>query len=303
MKHPSPLKANDLIYITAPAKAIEAHCVFYAKKMLEEKGYRVEVSPNCLGKHHYFSGTDEERIADLQAGLDRTDINAILCARGGYGCVRILDRLNWDRFEAQPKWLIGFSDVTVFHHRVVRMGSVGIHGSMPLNFEENTVESIATILQAVEGQPYHIQAPNYTHNVTGSTEGKLIGGNLSIVFSMLGTDDAFDFTDAILFIEDISEQLYHVDRMFFTMKKAGILKRIKGLVVGGMTDMRDTAEPFGCSLEELIISHVGSLGIPVAFGFPCGHQPNNQALVFGQKARFIVEQKGAELYMNEVISL
>jgi muramoyltetrapeptide carboxypeptidase len=299
MKHPSLLQANDLIYITAPAKSIEAHCVLYAKKMLEEKGYRVEVSPNCLGKHHYFSGTDEERIADFQAALDRPDIKAILCARGGYGCVRILDRLNWDRFEAQPKWLIGFSDVTVFLHRLVRMGSVGIHGSMPLNFEENTPASIATILQAVEGKPYHIQAPAVNHNVSGTAEGKLIGGNLSIVFSMLGTDDAFDFTDAILFIEDISEQLYHVDRMFFTMKKAGILQQIKGLVVGGMTDMRDTAEPFGCSLEELIVSHVGSLGIPVAFGFPCGHQPDNQALVMGQKTKFVVGGKGAELFLNE----
>jgi muramoyltetrapeptide carboxypeptidase len=301
MKNPPLLKPNDLIYITAPAKAIDEHCVLFAKKLLEQKGYRVEVSPHCLGRHHYFSGTDEERLADFQAGLDREDIKAILCARGGYGCVRILDRLNWDRFETNPKWLIGFSDVTVFHHRVVRLGSVGIHGSMPLNFEENTSASIATILQAMQGQPYHIKAPVENCNVIGEAQGTLIGGNLSIVYSMLGTDDAFDFTDALLFIEDISEQLYHVDRMFYTMKKAGILNQIKGLVVGGMTDMRDTAEPFGCSLEELLISHVGSLGIPVAFGFPCGHQSDNQALIFGQKARLSVGNMGAELTMNDGI--
>ncbi len=299
MKLPPPLKPDDLIYITAPAKAIEEQCVLYAKKELEKRGYRVEISPNCLGSHHYFSGTDKERMSDFQEGLDREDIHAVLCARGGYGCIRILDQLNWNRFQKNPKWLIGFSDITVFHHRIVRLGSCGIHGTMPLNFEENSVESIATICHALEGRGYGIKAPALSYNVRGTAEGTLIGGNLSIVYSMLGTDDAFDFSEGLLFIEDVSEQLYHVDRMFYTMKKAGVFNNLKGLIIGGMTDMRDTAIPFGLSLEELILEHVGKLGFPIAFGFPSGHQPDNQALIFGQTVRLVVNEFESNILFPE----
>jgi muramoyltetrapeptide carboxypeptidase len=209
---PAPLKDGDLIYITAPAKATDAASVFYAKSFLEEKGFRVLLSEHCLGEYRYFSGTDEERKADMQYGIDHPEVKAILCARGGYGCVRIVDEINWANMLREPRWLIGFSDITVFHHRLMRLGVQSIHGSMPLNFEKNTPEALDTILAILRGESPVITCPTNDSNKHGAAEGVLIGGNLSIVFSMLGTDDAYIFDDSILFLEDIAEQLYHLDR-------------------------------------------------------------------------------------------
>lgn len=276
-----PLKKGDLIAIVAPAKAIEPELVSHARSFFEEAGYRVRIGRHCTGAFHYFSGTDLERCADLQEAIDDPEVRAIVCARGGYGCIRILDLVNWAGMLRDPKWLAGFSDVTVFHQRMQRYGMQSIHGTMPLNFRENSQESLSSLLHALEGRPDDISIASLPQNQKGRGRGRLTGGNFSILYSLLGTDDQPDYTGSILFIEDLAEQLYHIDRMCYAFSKAGIFDQIRGLIVGGMTDMKDTAIPFGQTLEEIILSHFSFRNIPVAFGFPAGHIPDNRALVFG----------------------
>jgi len=294
-KQPTPLQKGDLIYITAPAKAIEKEHLDYAINLLQQEGFRVLLSAHCAGQHHYFSGTDDERRADLQFGLDHPEVKAILCARGGYGCVRIVDNLQWAGMLRDPKWLIGFSDVTVFHQRLQRFGLQSIHGTMVLNFKENSKEAIQTLLKSLSGERYSIPGPAFSLNKIGTASGELTGGNLSILYSLIGTDDQIDYTGKILFIEDLAEHIYHIDRMLYTFKKAGIWEQISGLIVGGMTDLEDTAVPFGKNVEELIMEQFAYRSIPVAFHFPSGHIDDNRALILGRSCQLTVEKNGAML--------
>lgn len=289
------LQKGDLIYITAPAKAIEAECVFFARDFFEKKGFRVQISDHCLGEHHYFSGTDSERMIDFQKGLDNPEVKAIICARGGYGCIRILDQLQWAGMLRDPKHLVGFSDVTVFHQRMQRFGLESIHATMPLNFSTNSEAALSTLLSALQNEAYSIHSPANKWNKSGKTTGKLVGGNLSILYSLLGTDDQIDYSETILFIEDLAEQLYHLDRMFYAFAKAGILETINGLVIGGMTDLKDTAIPFGKSYEEIILDHFPFRKIPIAFDCPAGHIDDNQALILGREVKFEVTEKGGSI--------
>jgi muramoyltetrapeptide carboxypeptidase len=283
-----PLQKGDLIEILAPAKAIEAEHVDFAKSFLEQQGFKVQISEHCLGEHNYFSGTIGERLSDFQKALDNPDIKAILCARGGYGCVQIVDSIQWANALLHPKWIIGFSDVTVLHQRMNKLGHPSIHGSMPLNFQSNTEEALSTIMNAVSGEQYAIECLPTTKNKLGEAEGQLLGGNLSILYSLLGTDDQVDYTGSILFIEDLAEHLYAIDRMFHAFRKAGILENIKGLVVGGMTNLKDTATPFGMTYQELILSHFEYRNIPICFDFPAGHIDDNRALILGGHVRLSV---------------
>ena len=292
------LKKGDLIYITAPAKSIDVECIMFAKNFFEHNGYRVIISEHCLGEYHYFSGTDGERAADFQKGIDNPEVKAIVCARGGYGCVRIVDALEWAGMIRDPKFIVGFSDVTVFHQRMQRFGLESIHGTMPLNFSSNTEKSISTLLFALQKEPYSISIAENKWNKYGVTKGKLVGGNLSILYSLLGTDDQIDYLDTVLFIEDLSEQLYHLDRMFFAFSKAGILEKISGLIIGGMTDMKDTAIPYGKSYEEIILEHFQFRKIPIVFDFPAGHIDDNRALVFGREVELIVDETGSQLIFD-----
>ena len=292
---PAPLKKGDLIYITAPAKAIDESPVFYTRDFFISHGFRVEISKNCFGQFNYFSGTDEERTADLQYGIDHPEVKAIICARGGYGCVRILDGIRWANMLREPKWLVGFSDITVFHHRLYNLGVQSIHGTMSLNFEKNSTETFETLLAALTGKSYQIESPYNTKNKQGSVVGKLIGGNLSIVYSLIGTEDAFDFEDTILFLEDLAEHYYHLDRMFYALKKCGALDKINGLVIGGMTELEDTTIPFGMSVEEIVLQHFTFRKIPICFDFPAGHIDDNRALIFGKEVQLNVNEKGGAL--------
>ena len=299
MIQPPPLQKGDLVYLTAPAKSIDEKPVLYAKKWLEEKGFRVLISKHCLGQYHYFSGTDAERIADFQFGLDNDDVKAIICVRGGYGCVRIVDNINWAGLLLQPKWIIGFSDITVFHHRLNKIGVKSIHGTMPLNFESNSDEALSTLFKALTNEKFTIEAKNSPFNKSGEAKGQLVGGNLSIVYSLLGTDDAFKFDGTILFLEDLAEQMYHLDRMFFSLKKSGALDKINGLILGGFTELKDTLTPFGQLLEEIVLQHFEYRKIPIAFQFPTGHIDDNRALVLGSKIELSVQKDRTILsYLN-----
>jgi muramoyltetrapeptide carboxypeptidase len=283
------LKKGDLICILSPAKAIDQESVFFAKDFFAKAGYNVSISQHCVGQYNYFSGTDEERTTDFQQALDNPDIKAIICARGGYGAVRIVDRIRWAGQLRDPKWIVGFSDITVFHQHLQKLGQKSIHATMPLNFQSNTPEALQTLLDALEGNSYQIETEGYESNKRGVAEGELIGGNLSIVYSLIGTDIQPDYKGKLLFLEDVGEQLYAIDRMFFSLKKAGILDAISGLIIGGMTDLKDTtATTIGLTIEDIVLQHFQYRKIPICFNFPSGHINDNRALVFGEKARLEV---------------
>ena len=299
MIQPPALNPGDLIYITAPAKITDPKTVFFAKEYLEKKGFKVLVSAHCFGSHNYFSGTDEERMLDLQFGMDHPDVRAILCARGGYGSIRLVDRINWANMLREPKWLIGFSDITVFHHRLNKLGVQSIHGSMPINFEKNTEAALTSLVNTLKGSwPQFLLPPNQS-NKPGVAIGNLIGGNLSIVYSMLGTDDKYDFEDSILFLEDVGEHYYQVERMIFALGKAGVFEKTKGLIIGGMTELEDTDPPLGRSIEEIILEQLRFSNMPVIFNFPAGHIEDNRAIVFGKKVQLTVGEAEAKInYLN-----
>jgi len=299
MIQPPALNPGDLIYITAPAKFMDPQAVTYAKKHLEQNGFRVLISKNCLGKHHYFSGTDEERLLDFQFGIDHPDVRAILCARGGYGSIRLVDRINWANMLREPKWLIGFSDITVFHHRLNKLGVQSIHGSMPINFEKNTDVALTTLVNTLQGSWPQFLLPHNQSNKAGIATGNLIGGNLSIIYSMLGTNDQFDFEDSILFLEDVGEHYYQVERMLYALKKAGAFQKIKGLIIGGISELEDTDPPLGRSIEEMVLDQLEYTRTPVLFDFPGGHIADNRAIIFGKKIQLTVsEEETSAVYLN-----
>lgn len=278
---PPALQIGDLVYLCAPAKAIEESYILAAEKWLNHIGLRSIRSKNLTGRHHYFSGSAHERLADLQEGIDHPDVKAIWCARGGYGSVQLVDNLQWASFIREPKWLVGFSDICVLHHRIQTLGIQSIHATMPFNIEKNSAAAKNRLKELLFGEKRSFTIAAHRQNKFGKASGALIGGNLSIIYSMLATPERYDFSGAILFIEDLAEHLYHIDRMLHALRKIGALAQINGLVVGGLTNLEDTDIPFGKSVEELILSHFDYRKIPISFDFPAGHIEDNQALLLG----------------------
>lgn len=294
MKRPQYLKKGDTIAIVAPAKAISEELVFAAQSFWEEAGYNVKLGKNVSGEHNYFSGTDAERLQDLQCALDDEDVKAIVCARGGYGCVRLVDRLNWSVMVDHPKWVIGFSDVTVFLQHLNRMGILGVHGTMPLNYSINSDAALQSVLEVITGRP--MQYTWFSDSVKeGDATGKLLGGNLAVLTGLVNTNSMPDYTNAILFVEEVGEHLYAIDRMFYTLSKSGLLDKISGVVVGSFSSIKDTETPFGKSLQQIILAHFNYRNIPVAFDFPAGHCDDNRALLLGETVVFKATINGCSL--------
>lgn len=288
MKTPEKLKKGDTIQLVAPAKAIDKNYIDFAVKFWEASGFNVKIGENCLGNHYYFSGTDAERANDFQNAIDDENIKAIVCARGGYGCIRLIDHINWANLINHPKWLVGFSDVTVFHLYLAKLEIASMHATMPLNYRENTQASLDSMLLALKTGESEYNWVSHSKNKTGEAEGELLGGNLAVISSLVGTSIFPNYQGKILFLEEVGEHLYAIDRMFFQLAKNGILDKIKGLIVGGFSNIKDTETPFGKSLEDIILYHFKYRKIPIAFDFPAGHQNNNQALIFGKKAKLTV---------------
>lgn len=292
---PAPLQTGDTIAIVSPAKSIEAHHIDYARVFFEGHGFKVLVADHAYGRHNYFSGTDQERLRDMQFAIDHPEVKAIICARGGYGCVRITSDLNWANVLREPRWIAGFSDVTVFHFQAEKLGLQSIHSTMPLNYQENSDQALESLLAALTGKTLaHTWEPS-AYNKPGSAEGELIGGNLSIIYSLLATPLRPDFDGKILFMEDLGEQVYHIDRMFQTLKLNGVFDAVSGIVVGGMTDMRETAAPTGWKVEELLLEKLAYRSVPVAFNAPIGHISDNRAVVCGEKAVLTVNETASVL--------
>ncbi|MGM0479849.1 MAG: S66 peptidase family protein [Bacteroidota bacterium] len=297
MKAIPQLKQGDVVRILAPGKAIDKKYVEDARERLEAFGFRVQISEYCLDANHYFSGTIVQRTQDLQNAIDAPSVKAILCARGGYGCIQIVDRINWADFMQNPKWMIGFSDITVFHQRLSRMQCPSLHATMPLNFNQNSERSITSLVGALKGEALNYRWKTNAHNKKGMTQGHLIGGNLAVLCGLIGTNEMPSYLNSILFVEEVGEPLYAIDRYFYQLSKAGVLDQIRGIVLGGFSGTKDSDPPYGMALEEIVRAHFEYRSIPVAFDFPGGHQDDNCALILGRSAVLSVEDEEVQLKM------
>jgi len=282
---PPYLQKGDMIGLVCPAGYMPLEKVGTCIQTLEEWGYRVRLGASVGGdSDNYFSGTDDERLDDLQKMLNDEEVKAILCARGGYGASRIIDRIRFKKFKEHPKWIIGFSDVTVFHsHIYTRYRISTLHAPMAAAFNDGGAESeyVLSLKYALEGGKLKYQCETNEFNRTGECIGELVGGNLALLAHLTGTDSDIKTKGRILFIEDVGEYLYNVDRMLLQMKRSGKLSKLAGLVVGGFTDMKDTDRPFGKTVYRIIRDAVDEYDYPVCFGFPVSHGKENVALKVG----------------------
>ncbi|GER58471.1 peptidase S66 [Patiriisocius marinus] len=296
MIKPPFLEKGALVAIVATARKITKEELMPAINLLESWGLKHILGDSIGVEEHQFAGSDALRAKDFQQQLDNSNVNAIWCARGGYGTVRMIDLVDFSNFKNNPKWIIGYSDVTVLHTHINALGFATIHGQMCLEIEKRTEESRATLKELLFGNFKEITiASTSKHNREGKVNGKLIGGNLSVLMSILGSISEVELKGAILFIEDLDEMLYHIDRMLQTLKRAGYLKNISGLIVGGMSSMRDNAIPFGETAIEIIATSVAEYEYPVCFNFPAGHIEDNRALVMGAEIDFEVHNTSATI--------
>jgi len=284
MRRPDLLKLTNKVGIISTARKISKEEVQPAIDRLQQWGLEPILGKHLFSEYHQFAGTVDERAADLQEMLDNPEIKAILCARGGYGTVQLIDKIDFTKFMQHPKWVIGYSDVTVLHSHIQRHCEIEtLHATMPINFpkvarENNATESLYNALFYGDNE-YRIKA--HPLNKVGKAQGQLVGGNLSILYSLLGSPSDVDTIGKILFIEDLDEYLYHIDRMMMNMKRNGKFDHIRALLIGGMSDMNDNAIPFGKTAEEIILDVLGDVKFPILFNVPAGHIEDNRALVIG----------------------
>ncbi len=290
---PSHIHTGDRIRIISPSGKINQDKLIPAINLLKNEGFEVLLSDHALGSHFQFSGTDEQRLADLQLAMDDEQCKAIICSRGGYGAIRFVDQLDFSSIKNNPKWLIGFSDITTLHCRFQQEGIASIHGAMPGFYlkDGKATESFDQLMKLIKGVKLSINTENQSLDKTGECSGQIVGGNLSILHSLMGTPYELDTNGKILFIEDLSEYLYHLDRMMQNFRLSGKLKNLAGLVVGQFTDMKDNDSPFGQSLEEIILHAVKDYDFPVCFNFPAGHVERNLPLALGANYQLKVNQQ------------
>lgn len=291
---PPYLRKGDKVAIVSPARNVVFEEVFPAMKLLQKWGLEVVLGTHIFGKHNQFSGTDDQRRQDFQQMLDDPSIRAIIASRGGYGTARIVDRLDCKKFRLHPKWIVGYSDITVLHSHMHRShGIQTLHATMPYSIKDQDINEITTesLRKALFGEKLSYSKHITFWDRTGLTEGELVGGNLSILYSLAGTPSDIDTRGKILLLEDVDEYLYHLDRMMTNLKRSGKLNELKGMIVGGMTDMRDNEVPFGKSAHEIIREAVKEYTYPVCFDFPAGHEKLNVALYLGRKVKFIVDKE------------
>ncbi len=296
MVTPPFLKYGDNVGLVATARKISEKELSDGVALLKSWGL-VPVLGNTIGlENNQYAGTDYERTKDLQEMLDNVDIKAIWCAKGGYGTVRVIDQLDFYKFVKYPKWIVGYSDVTVLHSHLHKIGFKTIHGTMPVSLEDNTAFAKASLKKSLFGEKPDVSYDTINSlNRRGKAKGKLVGGNLSILYSLCGSSSSIHTEDKILFIEDLDEYLYHIDRMIFNLKRNGMLDNCAGMVVGGMTKMHDNNIPFGKTAQEIVLDAVKECTFPVAFDFPAGHVDDNRALVLGSEIELTVSATNAAI--------
>jgi muramoyltetrapeptide carboxypeptidase len=288
---PPYLKKGDKVAIVCPAKKLPGS-IDMAIKILEGWGLEIIIGETVHASHHQFAGDDALRTADLQRFLDDPKIKAIFAGRGGYGTIRIIDELDFTRFKANPKWIVGFSDITVLlSHIFATLNIQSIHGQMPYTFADATPESLASLHGALFGEQLHYEYTPTLLGRTGKAKGVLIGGNLTLMVMMQGSVSEIDYTDKILFIEDVGEHQYAIDRMMRMLKRAGKLDKLKGLIVGAFNEQPPESIPFGSSTEQVIWDLVKEYDYPACFNFPVGHIDDNRAMIVGKTVKLIVAEE------------
>lgn len=280
---PPYLQKGDTVAIVSTARKNLEDNLKPTIDLLEGWGLKVKIGKTIGLNHHQLAGTDEQRAEDFQEQMDNPNIKAIWCVRGGYGTVRMIDKLDFSKFKENPKWIIGFSDVTVLHSHLNRLGVQSIHGIMPVSVPRASDDAKNSLCAALFGDAlsYEVDCDALNHN--GKATGELVGGNLSILYSLLGSPSAIDCEDKILFFEDLDEYLYHIDRMMMNMKRNGCLSNLKGIIIGSLTDMKDNEIPWGKNAYEIVEDAVKELKIPIVYNFPAGHIRDNRTLIFGRR--------------------
>ena len=301
---PDFLVPGDLVAIIATARFVTEEDLQQAKDYSKIWGFEVILGQSVGAKHHQLAGSDTARAKDLQWALDHPEVKAIWCARGGYGTIRILDQVNFEGFKQHPKWIVGYSDITALHARLQKLGWASLHGQMPLALAEKSRPTAQTIKQALTGTHYTIDWPvkPSSHKAvmmrTGQATAPVVGGNLSLIYSLLGSEDSIDTRGKILLIEDLDEYLYHIDRMMHALKRSGMLRNLAGLIVGGMTDMNDHAIPFGYDTRQIIWEAVAGESYPVVFDAPIGHLTDNRALPLGLPCTLMATPDKAQIRVH-----
>lgn len=287
-KRPLPLQKGQKVAILAPAGKVAREVLDPGLQTLREWGVAIQTGEHLFARDNQFAGTDDQRLADLQAALDDPGIGAILCARGGYGTTRIVDRLDFTAFLRRPKWLAGYSDITTLHQKLHGLGVQSLHATMPLLFGRDTPFSVESLQHLLFGGEINYTVAPQLLNRPGDGSGVLIGGNLALLASNVGTASDVDTAGKILFLEDIDEYLYNLDRMLVQLRRSGKLARLAGLVVGHFTDSKDNETPFGKNPYEIVADAVREYRYPVCYGFPVGHEPDNWAMPCGRHVRLQV---------------
>jgi muramoyltetrapeptide carboxypeptidase len=296
---PPYLTIGDTVAITCPAKKLTRD-ILDAVTLLESWGLNVVLGETVKASWHQFAGTDELRASDMQRFLDDSNIKAIFAARGGYGTIRIIDRIDFSGFKKHPKWIIGFSDITVLHSHIQAVYKTeSIHGQMPLTIPDGSSVSLETLKKALFNEALDYKYTSAVKNRSGEANAVLIGGNLTLLVMMAGSVSEQDYSEKILFLEDVGEYLYSLDRMMWNLKRSGKLTNLKGLIVGSFTEMKDNDIPFGQTAEQIIMEHVNEFDYPVCFNFPAGHINDNRALIFGRKVNILVEEQNVSLTYPE----
>lgn len=296
MQTPDFLTYNSKIAIISPAGAINPIFIEDTINYIKKNDFSPIVFPNAKNKYYQFAGTDIERLNDIQLAFDDDNIKAIICSRGGYGLIKILDKIDLSKFIQNPKWIIGFSDITNLHLLANKFKIKSIHGQMAKAISQNTDSlAITNIFNILKSNIPTICAENHVFNKFGNVNAEIIGGNLSIIYSLQGTKYEIDTTNKILFIEDLNEYLYNIDRMLHSLQLANKLQNIKALIVGAFTDMKDNDNPFGMNAYEIILNHVKQYNYPICFNFPIGHIDNNQPIVCGHNYNLNINEQGCTL--------
>ncbi len=290
---PEFLQKGDTIGILATARKADLASVQPAIKLLESWGLHVVIGKTIGKEENQLAGPDWLRATDFQEMLDNPKIKAIWAAKGGYGTVRIIDRIDFTNFKKKPKWVCGFSDMTVLHSHINNMGIETIHSFMALNAGTANPEVLASFRKALFGEKLSYTIPSHEYNVNGTAKGEIVGGNLSVLYSIMGSKSEVDYKGKILFIEDLDEYLYHIDRMMMNLKRNGYFDGVKAVIVGGMSSMNDNEIPWGKDALQIIQDVLKDYKFPIIYNFPAGHIKDNRTLILGKVVSIDVNKNGS----------
>ncbi|RYD94681.1 MAG: LD-carboxypeptidase [Sphingobacteriales bacterium] len=295
VKMPPYLTKGDTVAIVATARKVAGESLDPAINLLKGWGLHVVLGKTIGKEENQLAGADWQRATDFQEMMDNPSIKAIWCAKGGYGTVRMIDRLDFTKFKQHPKWIVGFSDATVLHSHINNFDIATIHGIVAISVARATPEAIDSFKKALFGNDLSYTIPAHAFNKAGKATGEIIGGNLSVLYSIMGSESEADYKGKIIFIEDLDEYLYHIDRMMMNLKRNGYFKNVKGIIIGGMTKMRDNDVPWGHDALQIIQDITKDLKIPICFNFPAGHITDNRALIFGKQVTLDVAADGTTI--------